>query len=133
MDPQEFLEQTLAQLTDLQAKVPQLQKQYENATHETRSKDRRVSAVVGPRGDLRSLNFHGESYRKMSPKELADVIVRTINSAREQAVAEAREQVFQSLDPELRSAIGESGRSESWSVNAMVERMLGATKTGGTA
>lgn len=126
-DPENLFEKTLTQLTELQAKVPELHEQYQNATHEKRSKDRRVSASVGPRGDLKSLAFHGESYRKMPAKELADLIVKTVNAAREQAVSEAREQVMQSLDPQLRGLLGGRDGNEDWDVNSMVDRILGSS------
>jgi DNA-binding protein YbaB len=128
VDPEEYLEQTLAQLNELRAKVPELQRQYEDAMNQTRSKDRRVSASVAPRGDLRSLTFHGESWRKMPPKELAELIVKTVNDAREQAVADAQAQLMQSLDPQLRSLLtGSDDLGAGWSVDRMVERVLGAT------
>lgn len=126
MDPEKHLEETLNQLADLQARVPELRKQYEDAEQETRSKDRRVSASVAPNGEVRSLSFHGESYRKMPAKELAELVLRTINQAREQAMTDAREQVFQSLDPQVRALLGGSNAtSENWSVDSMLKRFLG--------
>ena len=126
LDPEKYLEQTLNQLTDLQAQVPDLRKKYEDAAQETRSKDRRVSASVAPTGEVRSLSFHGESYRKMPAKELAELVLRTINQAREQAVTDAREQIFQSLDPQVQALLGGSGAtSEDWSVDTMLKRFLG--------
>src|SRR5262245_5582741 len=45
-----------------------------------------MTAVVGVRGDLRSVVFHSRGYRSMAPAELANVVIDTIERARRAAL-----------------------------------------------
>lgn len=83
-------------------------------TGTAKSKRRQVSAVVDAHGDLVELTFHGEGYRALPPRELADVIVRTIRAARESVQAQVWDCVGDRLPPgaEMRDVV--AGRYD-WS------------------
>jgi hypothetical protein len=76
--------------------------------------------TVGAQGDVRELRFRGEGYRDLAPAELADLLVRTIEqarqAAREKALAGMRE-----LMVDLPSPIGRLG--EVASVDELVEEL----------
>lgn len=68
-------------------------------TGTAKSKRRQVSVVVDARGDVVELTFHGEGYRTLPPRELADLVVRTIREARESVQAQVWESVGDGLPP----------------------------------
>jgi DNA-binding protein YbaB len=47
-----------------------------------------VTVVVGGQGELRSVVFHSRAYRAMAPAELAQVILETVDRARDGALRE---------------------------------------------
>ncbi|TYK43071.1 YbaB/EbfC family nucleoid-associated protein [Actinomadura decatromicini] len=64
----------------------------------TVSADRRVLTVtVGPLGELVSLKFNDENYRDLAPTDLADLIVRTVEKAREKAMGKMSETLSPAL------------------------------------
>jgi hypothetical protein len=73
-----------------------------------RSSDRRVSVSAGPRGEIRSVKFHGESYRTLAPAELGKIVMETVERARREAVEATREKVSAAFP----SAFGSIGNGE---------------------
>jgi DNA-binding protein YbaB len=47
-----------------------------------------VKVTVGARGDVRALEFLTGAYKRMTPAELSDVLLTTINQAKDQAQTE---------------------------------------------
>jgi DNA-binding protein YbaB len=48
-------------------------------------KEKLLSATVGGYGELRQITFHGDAYRDLAPAELADLIVKTVRRAHDDA------------------------------------------------
>ncbi|MEV0461152.1 YbaB/EbfC family nucleoid-associated protein [Catellatospora methionotrophica] len=49
-----------------------------------------VTVTVGGQGELRSLTFNSQDYRKMAPAELSRILVETVGRARESALQQMR-------------------------------------------
>jgi DNA-binding protein YbaB len=56
-----------------------------------RSDDEMVTATVGPHGRLKSLRLNPRVYRRLSPSELADTIVKVIGQATDSIEERTRE------------------------------------------
>lgn len=69
------------------------------ATGSATSARREVTATVGRTGEVTELSFPTSAYKRMAPAELAAVIVRTIEQARQQAVDASAEELAPMLPP----------------------------------
>ncbi|MEC4020217.1 YbaB/EbfC family nucleoid-associated protein [Streptomyces sp. H27-D2] len=78
----EQLEEAMAELAEHTQKITQVQEELSRITASATSKDRMVTAVVNPQGEITSLKFHTEAYRTMAPAQLSAVLVTTVNAAR---------------------------------------------------
>jgi DNA-binding protein YbaB len=56
-----------------------------DVTTKTRSRDGMVTVTIGGRGEVTSIAFNTQKFRKMAPAELGAVLVETIGKAREQS------------------------------------------------
>jgi DNA-binding protein YbaB len=56
-----------------------------DVTTKTRSKDGMVTVTTGGKGEVTSITFNTQKFRKMAPAELGAVLVETIGKAREQS------------------------------------------------
>jgi DNA-binding protein YbaB len=78
---------------ELRRQQEQLQKardKLENTTTKVRSKDGMVTVVLDARGQLASIAFNTQKFRRMAPAELGSILVETIVRAQ----AESRERVL---------------------------------------
>jgi DNA-binding protein YbaB len=87
------VEQAMARLKDHRARMEEVRAELRQATASVMSKDRMVTAKVGPQGQVVSLTFHTTAYRKMAPAQLADVLTEVLNEAR----ARVGEQVTEAM------------------------------------
>ncbi|GGS62778.1 YbaB/EbfC family nucleoid-associated protein [Streptomyces griseoviridis] len=78
---QETYRTQLAQISDLQRRMREV-----SAT--ATAKAQAMKVTVGPQGELLSVEFPTNAYRRMTPKELADLMVSTVQDARAKATAE---------------------------------------------
>ncbi|MFB7614109.1 YbaB/EbfC family nucleoid-associated protein [Kitasatospora sp. NPDC056181] len=78
----EQLEQALAELEEQQAKMAQAAKELQASTASATSKDRMVTAKVGPQGEILALTFHTVSYQSMAPAQLSAVLMDVLNEAK---------------------------------------------------
>lgn len=93
------MNELLADFAKTRDEMLQMNKAMNGLTGTAKSKRRQVSAVVDAHGDVVELTFHGEGYRTLPPRELADVIVRTIREARQSVQAQVWESVGDGLPP----------------------------------
>ncbi|MFC8448890.1 YbaB/EbfC family nucleoid-associated protein [Kitasatospora sp. NPDC057223] len=89
----EQLESVMAEMMEQQARMLAAQQELQAATASAMSKDRMVTAKVGPQGEVVSLTFHTSDYRTMAPAQLATVLTDVLNEAR----ARMGEQVMKSM------------------------------------
>lgn len=68
-----------------------MQERLQASSSTAKSDDGLVSVTVGPRGNLTKLEIHARAYKRLSPSELAESIVKTADKAVGQAVAEFQE------------------------------------------
>ncbi len=87
------VEQAMARLKDHRARMEEVRAELRQATASVMSKDRMVTAKVGPQGQVVSLTFHTTAYRTMAPAQLADVLTEVLNEAR----ARVGEQVTEAM------------------------------------
>jgi DNA-binding protein YbaB len=84
-------ERTRRQLGEVQEKAATL-------SGSATSKDGMVTATVGPRGTLTALTFHARALRRLSPTELAEAVVATVQQATDDVQAKAA-QLYQPFLP----------------------------------
>jgi DNA-binding protein YbaB len=89
----EQIEQAMGRLKDHRARMEEVRAELRAASASVTSKDRMVTASVGPQGQVVSLTFHTTAYRSMAPAELAGVLVDVLNEAR----ARIGEQVVETM------------------------------------
>jgi DNA-binding protein YbaB len=106
------LEAAMAELRHTEEVTERIRRQSEEASHRTSDKNKLLSVTVGGRGEIRDLTFRGDGYRDLAPAELADLLVKTIERARE----EVRRQVLagmQELMLDLPSPVGNLAEADS--------------------
>ncbi|MEU2228558.1 YbaB/EbfC family nucleoid-associated protein [Streptomyces sp. NPDC018347] len=67
------------------ARIGELQNRMREVTGTATAKAQAMKVTVGPQGELLSVEFPTGAYRGMAPKELADLIVKTVQEARGKA------------------------------------------------
>jgi DNA-binding protein YbaB len=92
-DYSEHIAQTMARLREQQERMAETTARLQRADASATSKDRMVTAKVGPQGQVLSLTFHHSGYRGMAPAELSAVLVDVLNRAR----AEMGEQIAEAM------------------------------------
>ncbi|RSS83744.1 YbaB/EbfC family nucleoid-associated protein [Streptomyces sp. WAC06614] len=78
----EQIEQAMAALREHQDRMAALTEELAQATTSATSKDRMVTAKVGPQGQVLALTFHTSAWRTMAAAELSAVLVDVLNEAR---------------------------------------------------
>src|SRR4051794_8018756 len=81
-------------LREQEAKVEEVRNELQAVTAAVTSKDRMVTAKVGPQGQVVSLTCHNTGYRSMAPAELSAVLVDVLNTAR----ADMGEKITESMN-----------------------------------
>ncbi|GLY73781.1 YbaB/EbfC family nucleoid-associated protein [Actinoallomurus iriomotensis] len=100
----EQIEQAMVRLKEHRDRMEEVRAELREATASVTSKDRMVTAKVGPQGQVVALTFHTTAYRAMAPAELGDVVADVLNEAR----AKLGEQVVEKM--RSLSGIGEALR-----------------------
>ncbi|MEV0128434.1 YbaB/EbfC family nucleoid-associated protein [Dactylosporangium sp. NPDC050688] len=91
-------------------------------------KERLLTVTVGGQGELVELTFNGDAYQDLAPAELADLIVKTTASARQEAQRKAMAAVT-ALGPDLGQL--DAAARGARSVDELVESIVGAVTGGG--
>ncbi|WP_052069164.1 YbaB/EbfC family nucleoid-associated protein [Streptacidiphilus albus] len=76
------IEQAMDILREQQSKMTEVRKELSESSASVTSKDRMITAKVGPQGQVISLTFHTTGYRSMAPAELSKALVDVLNEAR---------------------------------------------------
>ncbi|MFE0699688.1 YbaB/EbfC family nucleoid-associated protein [Streptomyces sp. NPDC058872] len=106
-----IVQDAMSALHDHRDKMLAAKRELDAATASATSKDRMVSATVGPQGQVVSMTFHTKAYQSMAPAELAAVLVSVLNEARADMGGQVIEHIkgFQDFGGHLRSVAGLSG------------------------
>ncbi|MEC3975214.1 YbaB/EbfC family nucleoid-associated protein [Amycolatopsis sp. H20-H5] len=91
MNYEEQLEQSIAQYREQQAGLVEFQRALGNISCSATAPRQVVTVSVGCQGEVTSLRFPTDAYKRMVPAELSEVILATINEARAQAMDEYAE------------------------------------------
>jgi DNA-binding protein YbaB len=90
----------LAELDHLRSGIGEMQRKLRAVTASVTSDDGMVTATVGPRGQLQSLELDPRIYRRPDAKQLAATIARTVQAA----AARAQDQVADACRPYMPEA-----------------------------
>ncbi|MEU2744540.1 YbaB/EbfC family nucleoid-associated protein [Streptomyces sp. NPDC007095] len=69
------------------AQIGELQRRMSEVSGTATAKAQAMKVTVGPQGEVLSVEFPTGAYRSMAPKELADLMVTTVQEARAKATA----------------------------------------------
>ncbi len=86
-----IIEDLLEQYQRQRSGLADLQRRMQAIAVTVVSPRRDLSVTVGHGGVVSDLKFMGSRYRRMSPQELSDLVLATIEAAREKAATEAAE------------------------------------------
>jgi DNA-binding protein YbaB len=68
------------------ARTTELRRKISGITGTATAPRKSIKATVSARGDVSAIEFPTEAYKRMPPKELSDVLLATINEARDKAL-----------------------------------------------
>jgi DNA-binding protein YbaB len=94
------VEEMLADYRRSREQLASVQRELKAVTGSASSPDGTVTATVGPKGTLTSLELTDQAYRKYRPEQLAELIVRTAGAA----AAKAAENTHKALSSVLPSS-----------------------------
>ncbi|WP_049570411.1 YbaB/EbfC family nucleoid-associated protein [Nonomuraea sp. SBT364] len=90
-EPWRLLEQLVQEVNQQTEQLARMQEKMRDLSATARSKDGMVTVTVGPRGEVRTIEFDPRVYRKLSPSELSALIVEQIGRATSQVSGEMKE------------------------------------------
>lgn len=90
-EPWRLLEQLVQEVNQQTEQLGKMHQKVRELSATARSKDGMVTVTVGPRGEVRTIEFDPRVYRKLSPSELSTLIVEQIGRATSQVSGEMRE------------------------------------------
>jgi DNA-binding protein YbaB len=121
--PSPRIEQALADLAEERRRLAEIQEEIGKTSTVRHSKDRILSVTVDGRGDVRKVAFDGTRYRRLSPAELAKLIVDTVNDARNEAIQKVGGMVNSDVLPGVSFADVAAGKAD---MDGIVRSFLGA-------
>jgi len=92
-----FVEEAAKELRRQQARLKAIHRKLEGSVTKVSSKDRMVTVTIGQAGNLETIEFNSEKYRRLPPAELGAVLVETIRRAQ----ARNRERLVRAYQPLL--------------------------------
>lgn len=95
------MEQLLGEYDNVRANLARLRSRMAEVKGSARSADGSIEVTVGPQGTLRALRIDPRAYRRLSPTELADEIVRLSG----EAAGDARRQLADVMTPFLPAGV----------------------------
>ncbi|MFI6737113.1 YbaB/EbfC family nucleoid-associated protein [Nonomuraea sp. NPDC050451] len=90
-EPWRLLEQLVQEVNQQTEQLKEMQEKVGELSATVKSKDGMVTVTVGPRGEVRTIEFDPRVYRKLSPSELSASIVEQIGRATTQVSTEMKE------------------------------------------
>ncbi|MGN9842663.1 YbaB/EbfC family nucleoid-associated protein [Nonomuraea sp. H19] len=90
-EPWRLLEQLVQEVNQQTEQLRKMHEKVRELSATVRSKDGMVTVTVGPRGEVRTIEFDPRVYRKLSPSELSALLVEQIGLATRQVSGEMKE------------------------------------------
>src|SRR5690349_16186374 len=90
-EPWRLLEQLVQEVNQQTEQLKKMQEKVRELSATAKSKDGMVTVTVGPRGEVRTIEFDPRVYRKLSPSELSASVVEQIGRATRQVSTEMKE------------------------------------------
>ncbi|MEU4575201.1 YbaB/EbfC family nucleoid-associated protein [Nonomuraea sp. ATR24] len=90
-EPWRLLEQLVQEVNQQTEQLGRMRERARELSATATSKDGLVTVTVGPRGEVRSIEFDPRVYRRLSPSELSAVLVEQIGRATTQVSGEMKE------------------------------------------
>ncbi|CAO5147320.1 YbaB/EbfC DNA-binding family protein [Frankia sp. AiPs1] len=84
-----FMESALAELARTEEITARIRTEGAEVSFQATDRNKLLSVTVGGQGEIRELRFRGDAYRELAPAELADLLVKTFEQARQGARARA--------------------------------------------
>jgi DNA-binding protein YbaB len=94
---QDLIKEATEELRRQQERLLKVRAKLADTSTKVRSKDGMVTVTVDARGQLSSINFNSQKFRRIAPAELGSILVETIV----QAQAQSRERVLRAFKPLL--------------------------------
>jgi DNA-binding protein YbaB len=91
MPPTDALDDAYERLRRIEQEAVKAREVLASVRGTAHSRDRMVDVEVGPTGEIETLDFRSTAYRDMAPKELATLVVGTVQTAWADAQAQVRE------------------------------------------
>jgi DNA-binding protein YbaB len=99
-EPWRLLEQLVQEVNQQTEQLGRMHEKVRELSATVQSKDGMVTVTVGPRGEVRTIEFDPRVYRKLSPSELSALIVEQIGRAGAQVSGDMKE-LMESVVPDL--------------------------------
>ncbi|MBE1583658.1 YbaB/EbfC family nucleoid-associated protein [Nonomuraea angiospora] len=115
-EPWRLLEQLVQEVNQQTEQLKKMQEKVRELSATAKSKDGMVTVTVGPRGEVRTIEFDPRVYRKLSPSELSASVVEQIGRATRQVSTEMKElmEPFGMPDLPFEDLFGEGTNLESF-------------------
>jgi DNA-binding protein YbaB len=97
MSGQDLIEEATKELRRQQERLLKARAKLADTSTKVRSKDGMVTVILDARGQLSSINFNSQKFRRIAPAELGSILVETIVRAQ----SESRERVLGAFKPLL--------------------------------
>ncbi|WP_432842798.1 YbaB/EbfC family nucleoid-associated protein [Dactylosporangium sp. CA-092794] len=125
---EELLAQMRAALEEVRTASDRIRRRVRQSRTTVRDREHRLSVTVGGQGELAELTFHGDAYRDLAPAELAELIVKTTGTARQ----EARRKALAGIG-DLGADLGGLGSAaqDAGSLDELVESIVGTVTAAG--
>ncbi|WP_018637225.1 YbaB/EbfC family nucleoid-associated protein [Parafrankia elaeagni] len=81
----DMMETALTSLARTGEVAQRMMREGDDVTSRASDKNKMVTVTVGGHGTLKNISFRGDGYRDLPPAELADILVKTIERARQKA------------------------------------------------
>ncbi|MEV6896126.1 YbaB/EbfC family nucleoid-associated protein [Amycolatopsis sp. NPDC051372] len=107
---QKMLDEAMGAYQQQRERFEENRKQVDSLTTSATSARREVTATVSRTGELTELSFPTSVYKRMAPAELAAVIVKTVEEARQKSISASAEAMAPMLPPGLSAQDLMSGR-----------------------
>jgi DNA-binding protein YbaB len=104
------LEQLFQDYQSHRSKMASMAQQMQEISGTATSPRREVTVTVKHNGGLTDIKFTGSAYRRMTPTELSDLILATVNDAKEKAADAAADVLAPMLPPTMNARDIVSGK-----------------------
>jgi hypothetical protein len=97
-----MIDEAARELRRQRERLETIRKKVDGSTTKVTSKDRLVTVTIGQGGNVESIEFNSQKFRRMAPAELSAVLVETIS----QAQTQGRERLYRAFRPLLPKGMG---------------------------